>query len=101
MSDVRRIDPGEIALMLYEAAQKHGYTLVEADEMWKGGELAEPDLRDLWLIYGSVVDDDRALDYQTSIDDGRRLMAQSGFVEWVQARITELDERLAAIEGRS
>lgn len=90
--EVRRVDPSEIALMLYDAAKKHGYTLVEANQMWEADELWEPDLRDLWLIYGFVVEGNAAADYQTSIVVSQ-MMAPPGFMDSMRARIAELDDR--------
>jgi len=38
--------------MLAQSAKQYGYTLEELRSMARDGSLSEPELRDLWIIWG-------------------------------------------------
>jgi hypothetical protein len=42
----------QIDEMLAEKAREYGYSLAELQAMANGGSLNEPELRDLWIIWG-------------------------------------------------
>lgn len=42
----------ELHAMLEREAARYGYTVNEVRDMATAGELEEPELRDLWLIWG-------------------------------------------------
>ncbi|WP_144018473.1 hypothetical protein [Demequina sp. NBRC 110051] len=44
----------EIQDMLTAQAKRYGYSLDEVRAMARSGTLTEPELRDLWLIWGDV-----------------------------------------------
>jgi len=44
----------EVTALLTEEAGSFGYTLDEVRELARSGRLDEPELRDLWLIWGDT-----------------------------------------------
>lgn len=57
--DVRTIRPDQVRAMLADAAGRFGLDLDRFQNLGRSGELVEPELRDLWLIWGPVVEDTR------------------------------------------
>jgi hypothetical protein len=45
---------GDVDKMLEEHAARFNYTLEEVRRMAEAGELMEPELRDLWIIWGDT-----------------------------------------------
>jgi hypothetical protein len=52
---VTKLDRSEIVGMLSRAAEKHGLDLRRFFELDRADELDDPNLRDLWLIWGDVL----------------------------------------------
>ena len=42
----------QVDAMLTESAERYGYTLEDLRRMARDGSLSEPELRDLWIIWG-------------------------------------------------
>lgn len=49
---MRTLSPDEVEAMLEAVAQRHGMTLDELRDLGSRDELVDPELRDLWLIWG-------------------------------------------------
>jgi hypothetical protein len=55
---MRTVQPDEVRTMLTEAAERFGLDFERYRDLARSGELVEPELRDLWLIWGPAVDSD-------------------------------------------
>ena len=54
---MRAVSTAEVVAMLTREAARHGLTYERTWELWDDDTLDVPELRDLWLIWGTAIRD--------------------------------------------